>query len=157
MSEPIRVRMAEYSVGTAPDILITIGLGSCIGIALYDSTTKIGGLVHIMLPENRKGLNPAKFADTGIPYLIEKMVEAGANKRNIVAKIAGGAHMFASAGDFNIQVGQRNIEAVCNLLDKMNIKLLAQDVGEDYGRTMVFYTDDGKVLIRSYKKGKKFL
>jgi len=157
MSEPIRVKMAEYSVGKSPDILITIGLGSCIGVALYDSTTKIGGLVHIMLPENRKGLKPAKFADTGIPYLVDKMVEAGASRRNIVAKIAGGARMFASAGDLNIQVGQRNIEAVSRVLEEMNIKVVASDVGEDYGRTMEFYTENGKVLIRSYKKGKKFL
>jgi chemotaxis protein CheD len=157
MSEPIRVKMAEYSVGKSPDILITIGLGSCIGVALYDSTTKIGGLVHIMLPENRKGLKPAKFADTGIPYLVDKMIEAGASRRNIVAKIAGGARMFASAGDLNIQVGQRNIEAVSRVLEEMNIKVVASDVGEDYGRTMEFYTENGKVLIRSYKKGKKFL
>lgn len=157
MSDPIRVRMAEYSVSESPDVLVTIGLGSCIGIALYDNFKKIGGLVHIMLPENKKGLKPAKYADTGIPFLIEKMVEAGARRNNIKAKIAGGAHMFSSAGDLNIQVGKRNIEAVYRVLEEENIEILGEDLGEDYGRTMEFYTEDGSVLIRSYKKGRKNL
>ncbi|HLV10774.1 MAG TPA: chemotaxis protein CheD, partial [Halanaerobiales bacterium] len=90
MTEPIRVKMAEYSIGQAPDVLITIGLGSCVGVALYDKNSRIGGMIHIMLPENRKGLKPSKFADTGIPYLLDKMVEAGASRNNITAKIAGG-------------------------------------------------------------------
>ncbi|HLV09715.1 MAG TPA: chemotaxis protein CheD, partial [Halanaerobiales bacterium] len=76
---------------------------------------------------------------------------------NITAKIAGGAHMFNNGVDINIQIGHRNIEAVCQVLNDMDIKIVAKDVGEDYGRTMEFYTEDGKVLVRSYKKGKKFL
>ncbi len=154
---PIRVRMAEYHIGRAPEQLITIGLGSCIGIALYDSLNKLGGLVHIMLPENKKGLCPAKYADSGIYLLIDEMLKAGASRRKLVAKIAGGAHMFSSAGELSIQVGQRNIEAVERVLQEEKIQLLAKDVGEDYGRTMEFYTEDGRVLIRSYKKGKKIL
>lgn len=157
MNSPIRVRMAEYSVASSPEVLITIGLGSCIGIALYDKINKMGGLIHIMLPENRKGTRPAKFADTGIPLLLKKMEARGASRDNVVAKIAGGAHMFASTGDFNIQVGQKNIEAVCHILSEFNIQIKGKDVGEDYGRTMEFYLKDGSVLIRSYKKGKKFL
>lgn len=157
MSEPIRVRMAECSIGKSPDVLMTIGLGSCVGVALYDSVKKIGGLIHIMLPENKKKLKLTKYADTGIPYLLNKMEEIGSSRKDIVAKIAGGAHMFASAGDLNIQVGKRNIEAVCRSLKENNIDIIARDVGEDYGRTMEFYTKDGQVSIRSYKKGKKFL
>ena len=146
---PIRVRMAEYHIGRAPEQLITIGLGSCIGIALYDSLNKLGGLVHIMLPENKKGLCPAKYADSGIYLLIDEMLKAGASRRKLVAKIAGGAHMFSSAGELSIQVER--------VLQEEKIQLLAKDVGEDYGRTMEFYTEDGRVLIRSYKKGKKIL
>jgi len=157
MSDPIRVRMAEYAVGKSPDVLITIGLGSCIGIALYDSINNIGGLVHIMLPENKKGLKPAKYADTGIPFLIEKMIEIGARRSNLKAKIVGGAHMFSSAGDLNIQIGKRNIEAVFRILEEQKIDIIGEDLGEDYGRTMEFYTEDGSVLIRSYKKGNKNL
>ena len=154
---PIRVKMAEYFIGRSPDQLITIGLGSCIGIALYDSLRKIGGLLHIMLPENKKGLRPAKYADSGIRVLLAEMIREGASRRKVVAKIAGGAHMFSSAGELSIQIGQRNVEAVQRVLKEENIRLIAKDVGEDYGRTMEFYTEDGRVLIRSYKKGQKIL
>lgn len=157
MRDTIRVRMAEFYVGKSPEVIVTIGLGSCIGIALYDKLSKVGGLVHIMLPENKKGLKPAKYADTGIPFLLEKMIEFGAKKDNIKAKIAGGAHMFSSAGDLNIQVGKRNIEAVHKVLEMLKIEILAEDLGENYGRTMELYTEDGTVLIRSYKKGNKKL
>ncbi|MDI3546598.1 MAG: chemotaxis protein CheD [Halanaerobiales bacterium] len=153
--DQIRVRMAEYSTGKSPDILVTVGLGSCIGVAIYDRLQKIGGLIHIMLPENKKGLKPAKYADTGIPLVIEKMEELGASRENMVAKMAGGAHMFN--GDFNLKVGERNIEAVRQALAKEKIKIIGEDVGENYGRTMEFYTEDGTVIIRSYKNGKKFI
>ncbi|MEJ6951513.1 chemotaxis protein CheD [Natronospora cellulosivora (SeqCode)] len=155
MSKSYRVKMADYYVGKSPDIIVTIGLGSCIGIALYDKINKVGGLVHIMLPENKKGLKPAKYADSGIPFLIDKMLELGAERSNIVAKIAGGAHMFSSAGDMNIQIGKRNIEAVIKILNDLEIRILGKDLGENYGRTMEFYTEDGTVLIKSYKKGNK--
>lgn len=154
MKEPIRVRMAEYSIGKCPDILVTIGLGSCIGIALYDGFSKIGGLVHIMLPkDNRNGLKPSKYADTGIPFLVDKMIESGADKSKLTAKIAGGAHMFSNSGDISFQIGRRNIEAVRKILSELNIPITGEDIGEDYGRTMEFYTVDGSVKIRTYKKG----
>lgn len=157
-SNAIRVKMAELSVAKAPTTLITIGLGSCVGIAIYDKFNKVGGLVHIMLPSNKKGTKPAKFADTGIPLLIEKMIELGASKRNMVAKIAGGAHMFASDDkELNIRVGARNIEAVRSVLTEEGIKIVGEDVGKNYGRTMEFYTEDGRVLIRSYKTGNKYI
>ncbi len=159
MSETVRVKMAEYHVGRSPDILVTIGLGSCVGIALYDDINKIGGLIHIMLPKSNGGENikPAKYADTGIPLLIEKMVEAGARRENMTAKLAGGAHMFSSSGDMVIQIGKRNIEAVYRILEEYNIPIIGEDLGKDYGRTMEFYTEDGRVKIRSYKKGEKFI
>lgn len=159
MSETVRVKMAEYHVGRSPDILVTIGLGSCVGIALYDDINKIGGLIHIMLPKSNGGENikPAKYADTGIPLLIEKMVEAGARRENMTAKLAGGAHMFFSSGDMVIQIGKRNIEAVYRILEEYNIPIIGEDLGKDYGRTMEFYTEDGRVKIRSYKKGEKFI
>ena len=149
-----RVRMAELSVGRAPDVLVTIGLGSCVGVAIYDSRNRIGGLVHIMLPENKKKAKKAKYADTGIPFMIEKMVELGAVRRRLTAKIAGGARMFNISDDSsNMNIGERNIEAVHRILKEENIKLLGEDVGENYGRSMRFFTEDGRVLITSHKKG----
>lgn len=96
MSETVRVKMAEYHVGASPDILVTIGLGSCVGIALYDEISKIGGLIHIMLPHNNdeNNLKPAKYADTGIPLLIEKMVEAGANRKTLLPRLPGSTYVF---------------------------------------------------------------
>ncbi len=154
----VRVRMAEYSVEKSPTRLITIGLGSCVGVAIYDRSNKIGGLIHIMLPENKKGVRPAKFADTGIPLLIEKMEEMGAVRWKMNAKIAGGAHMFSSADrDLNIKVGDRNIEAVRNVLSSEKIDIIGEDVGKNYGRTIEFNTENGEVLVRSYKTGNKYL
>ena len=115
MSEVIKVGMADLNLCRDPDIITTLGLGSCIGIALYDPSTKIGGLAHIMLPDStkmRNNSNIAKFADTGIEELLNRMIKAGAVKSRLVAKIAGGAKMFEVSGLSDIgNVGQRNAEA----------------------------------------------
>lgn len=148
----IRVRMAEYSVGMSPDVLVTIGLGSCIGIALYDKFNKIGGLVHIMLPESNNSSRPAKYANTAVPFLIKKMTNKGASRSNIIAKIVGGAQMFNISNESNMQIGKRNIEAVCKVLQKENVVIKGKDTGEDFGRTMRFYTETGKVKVSSYKR-----
>ncbi|MFW5855870.1 MAG: chemotaxis protein CheD [Bacillota bacterium] len=149
--DEIRVKMAEYAIMASPGLLVTIGLGSCVGIALYDSRSKIGGLIHIMLPENKKKLKPAKYADTGIPLMISEMVKKGASKNRLIAKIAGGAQMFSmSGGDSSLNVGERNVNKVKEVLAGYNIKIAGEDVGKNYGRTMKFYTEDGKVLITSH-------
>ena len=106
MGEVIKVGMADLNICKAPDTITTLGLGSCIGIALLDPVTKIGGLAHIMLPDSTKmknNSNIAKFADTGIVELVRRMTEAGAAKSRLVAKIAGGARMFEVSG--NSEVG----------------------------------------------------
>ena len=154
----VKVKMAEYGVVEAPDQLITIGLGSCVGITLYDKYKKIGGMVHIMLPENRKGLKPAKYADTGIPLLIEEMEKLGAKKNHLKAKIAGGAKMFSvTSKDSTLNVGQRNVIKVKEVLKDLGIRILGEDTGANYGRTMKFFTDDGRVLITSHKTDDKEL
>ena len=153
-----RVKMAEFAISSAPDVLITIGLGSCVGIALYDKRSKIGGLLHIMLPTNKKDLKPAKYADTGIPHMIEEMEKKGAKKRRMVAKIAGGAQMFSMGGDNSgLKVGERNVIKVKDILKEKNIDIIGEDVGKNYGRTMKFYTEDGKVLITSHRQDDNIL
>ena len=150
--------MAEFAISSAPDVLITIGLGSCVGIALYDKRSKIGGLLHIMLPTNKKDLKPAKYADTGIPHMIEEMEKKGAKKRRMVAKIAGGAQMFSMGGDNSgLKVGERNVIKVKDILKEKNIDIIGEDVGKNYGRTMKFYTEDGKVLITSHRQDDNIL
>ena len=140
MSEVIKVGMADLNLCRDPDIITTLGLGSCIGIALYDPSTKIGGLAHIMLPDStkmRNNSNIAKFADTGIEELLNRMIKAGAVKSRLVAKIAGGAKMFEVSGLSDIgNVGQRNAEASRAKLKQLGIRLIAEDTGLNYGRTV---------------------
>lgn len=157
MAEIIKVGMADLKICNYPNKLTTLGLGSCVGIALYDSTTKISGLAHIMLPDStqiRNNSNIAKFADTGIMELIRQMVQAGAVKSRLTAKIAGGAQMFAvKSGDSDImRVGDRNVEAVRNVLAKENIRIIAADTGANYGRTVELDSANGDYFIKSVGK-----
>lgn len=157
MGQMIKVGMADLKVCKAPDNLTTIGLGSCIGIAIYDPSTKITGLAHIMLPDSttiKNNTNLAKFADTAIPELYAKMLEMGANKDKMVAKIAGGAKMFSIAADQidAINVGARNAEASLETLRMLGIPVIAQDIGKDFGRTVEIYSENGDYLIKSVGK-----
>jgi len=161
ISNKIRVRMADLKVGKESDVLITSGLGSCVGLTLYDSISKIGGMAHVMLPEfpsNRKQGKPEKYADTAIDILIEELKKAGANIRNLEAKMAGGAQMFNfSTSNDRIRIGARNIEAVETILKKKRIKIIGAEVGENYGRTMELYNDTGKVIIKTVKQDDRIL
>ena len=162
MGQMIKVGMADLKICKAPDALTTIGLGSCIGIALYDPTTKISGLAHIMLPDStaiRNNTNIAKFADTGIQKLYDDMLKAGANKSRLVAKIAGGAKMFEIAGSSqsSINVGQRNAEASKAKLKALGIRLVAEDTGLNYGRTVELYSETGDYYIKAVGKDVKIL
>ena len=157
----IKVGMADLNICKVPDMITTLGLGSCIGIALYDPVTKIGGLAHIMLPDStqmRNNTNIAKFADTGIEELVKRMVAAGANKSRLVAKIAGGAKMFEVSGLSAIgNVGARNAEASKAKLKQLGIPLKAEDTGLNYGRTVELYTETGEFRIKSVGKTVKTL
>lgn len=155
----IRVGIADLNLAYPPDKIITVGLGSCIGIALYDQKKKIGGLAHIMLPDSNQFnniTNKKKFADLAIPILIESMVEKGANIRNIKAKIAGGAAMFNFTDkSMNMDIGKRNSLAVKDTLKKLNIPIVNEDVGGNKGRTMILHTSDFIVQIRTVGLGVK--
>ncbi|MFT8313967.1 MAG: chemotaxis protein CheD [Clostridium sp.] len=155
----IRVGIADLNLAYPPDRIITVGLGSCVGIALYDKYKKIGGLAHIMLPDSSQFnniTNEKKFADLAIPILIEKMAEQGSNVRNIKAKIAGGASMFNFTDkSMNMDIGKRNSIAVKNVLREFNIPILSEDVGGNKGRTMILHTSDFIVQIRTVGLGIK--
>ncbi len=161
MSEIIKVGMADLKICKAPDGITTLGLGSCIGIAIRDPITKIGGLAHIMLPDSKtiqNNSNIYKFADTGIEELVRLMVAAGANRSRMVAKIAGGAQMFAFQNKEDlVRVGERNAEASRKKLKEMKIPILAEDCGLNYGRTVIFYPETGDYVIRSVGKGEKVI
>ena len=160
MGQIIKVGMADLKICKAPDVLTTIGLGSCIGIAIYDSSTKISGLAHIMLPDStqiRNNSNVAKFADTGIQKLYDDMIKAGANKSKMVAKIAGGAKMFelSSGNGDGINIGEKNAIASKNKLKELGIRLVAEDTGLNYGRTVELYSETGAYLIKAVGKDVK--
>ena len=127
MGEVIKVGMADLNICKSPDVITTLGLGSCIGIAVYDPSTKVGGLAHIMLPDSTKiknNSNIAKFADSGIEELIRRVTDAGASKTRLVAKIAGGAKMFAVSGLSDVgNIGARNAEASKAKLKELGLQL----------------------------------
>lgn len=159
MKNMIKVGMADLNSCKVPEVLTTLGLGSCVGIALYDPTTKVSGLAHVMLPDStqiRNNSNIAKFADTAIDKLISDMVAKGANKSRLVAKIAGGAQMFSfdSANEM-MRIGERNAKATKAKLKELGIRLLAEDTGKNYGRTIEFYSETGDLLIKTIGKEPK--
>jgi len=160
MGNMIKVGMADWKACNAPDALTTLGLGSCVGVCLYDPVTKVTGMAHVMLPDStqiQKETNRAKFADTGIEDMLVQMKKMGAVTNRLVAKIAGGAQMFAfsaSVGDL-MRIGDRNVTAVKEKLKSLGIPILAEDTGLNYGRTIEFFSENGKLIVKSVGKEKK--
>ena len=149
------VSMAQFKVMRHPAILSSIGLGSCIGLVLYDPITKIGGLAHIMLPSMQSAKDkskPGKFADSALRLVVKEMEGMGAHVRHLRAKVFGGANMFSSiADDSCINIGERNLEAVREELGKKKIRIVAEEVGGKFGRTIFFDLKDGTVRVRDVK------
>lgn len=161
MGNVVKVGMADLNICKSPDVITTLGLGSCIGLTLYDPVTKIGGMVHYMLPDStqvRNNANIAKFADTGIDELLKRVVGAGANKSRLVAKIAGGAKMFETSATSNIgNIGARNAEAAKMILKQKGIRLIAEDTGLNYGRTVELHCETGEFYIKAVGKSIKVI
>lgn len=148
-----KVMMAQYRVGKAPMRIMTMGLGSCLGIVLYDDVAKAGGLAHVMHPTYKKvrnNLNKGKFVDTAIDLMVTKLSELGANRRRIIAKLFGGAKMFDSPDPRRglIQIGEANIDAARRELEERNIPIRGQSVGGNKGKTIIFDLGDGSVHVR---------
>ena len=156
MADMIKVGMADLNICHSPDAITTLGLGSCVGVVLYDEGRKIAGMVHVMLPDStkvRQNQNKAKFADTGIDLLIEMLQKEGSVKSALTAKIAGGAQMFAfNSNNDMLRVGERNVEAVKTKLNSIGIRILAEDTGLNYGRTVEFYPETGDFVIKAVGK-----
>ena len=161
MSEVIKVGMADLNVCKAPDVITTLGLGSCIGLVFYDPVSKVGGMVHYMLPDStkvRNNSNIAKFADTGIDELLRRVIAAGANKGRLIAKIDWGARMFEVSGLSDVgNIGARNAEAAKAKLKQLGIRLVEEDTGLNYGRTVELHCDTGEFYIKSVGKPLKII
>jgi chemotaxis protein CheD len=157
----VRVKVADYAVRRGPHILTTIGLGSCVAIALYDRDTQTGALAHILLPSqsmSRETTNPAKFPQTIVPRLLEEMQALGTRSGRVSAKIVGGASMFGQlVNGTGINVGERNVVATREALAAAGIPIIAEDTGLDYGRSVYFHLVDGRLEVRSLKKGDRVI
>lgn len=159
MENVIKVGMADMRAACHPAVLTTLGLGSCVGIALYDKTTCIIGLAHAMLPDSSQAMkisNIAKFVDTSIVALVDEMVRLGANRNKIVAKLAGGAQMFNFSQSTDLmRIGFRNAVAAREVLEKLKIPIVSEDTGGNYGRTIELNSTNGILLIRTIGYGVK--
>ena len=157
----IRIKVADCAVGRDEQTLTTIGLGSCVAIVLYDPTARVGGLAHVLLPSEsmaRDRSNPAKFPGSAVALLLAEMTRLGADARRVRAKLVGGASMFANllpAGGINI--GERNVTAARQALSERGVPVVAEDIGSDHGRSVHFHLDDGRVEVRSLKKGNRVI
>lgn len=160
--EIVKVGIADLNIVKTPNRIRTSGLGSCVGLILFDKINEIAGLAHIMLPDsslaNQTTINHAKYADTAIPLLMNKLVASGAKMRLLQAKVAGGAQMFQfqSSNDM-MRIGPRNVEAVRRILRTYNIPILNEDVGGNSGRTIEFDPKTSELLIRTVNQGTKII
>ncbi|SFQ17496.1 chemotaxis protein CheD [Psychrobacillus psychrotolerans] len=154
----VKVGIADMNIAKAPDKIRTSGLGSCVGVVLYDDRSMTVGMVHVMLPDSSLGrtevVNIAKFADTGIPAMVEQLKIEGIQPFKLKAKIAGGAQMFQfSSTKDTMRIGPRNVEAVKEYLKKYSIPIIAEDTGGNSGRTIEFDPITKLLNIRTVNQG----
>ncbi|WP_066173080.1 chemotaxis protein CheD [Bacillus marinisedimentorum] len=154
----VKVGIADLNTVRPPDVIRTSGLGSCVGVILFDKISGLAGLAHIMLPDSalaKNGqFNEAKYADTSIDKLLSTLMGQGAGKHRLKAKIAGGAQMFQFAGGQDMmRIGQRNVEAVKKRLGYHRIPITAEDTGGHSGRTIEFDPQTGVLTVRTVNRG----
>jgi len=149
----IIVTVADWAAERGDGVLVTMGLGSCVAIMLHDPQARAGAMAHVLLPSRslaRDVSNLAKFPETAVPLLVERLRGMGAEPRRLVAKLAGGASMFSQLmTPGTIQMGERNVVASRNALRAAGIPIVREAVGGERGRTIRFHVGDGRVEIRS--------
>jgi len=147
------VKVAEWAVEQGDGVLVTLGLGSCVAIMLHDAQSQAGAMAHVLLPSRslaRDSTNHAKFPDTAVPLLVDRLKRLGADPRRLVAKLAGGASMFSQlVTPGTIQMGERNVLAARSVLRAAGIPIMRESVGGERGRSIRFYVGDGRVEVRS--------
>lgn len=161
MSEKVveTVGMGELKVSRGPSaILMAHGLGSCVGLCAYDPVARVGGLLHLMLPDSNDSVasdgNHARYANTGIVALMKEMEIKGARPDRIWFKAAGGACILLSpSASDKFRIGERNVKAVEEELTKYGTKLIAKDLGGNFGRTLEMHLDTGRVIVKAFGRG----
>jgi chemotaxis protein CheD len=162
MSEIVKVGIADINLVSPPDTIRTTGLGSCVGVILYDESKKIAGMAHVMLPDSSliktASTNLGKYADTAVNTLYDMLIKKGATAKSLKAKLAGGAQMFQfSSGSEMMRIGPRNVESVKVHLNHLGVQLIASDVGGSSGRTIEFNPESSQLTIRTVNKGTKII
>lgn len=151
------VKVADWAAESGEAVIITLGLGSCVACILYDAAAQVGGLVHILLPSltlARERTNPAKFAETAVPFLVKEMQSLGASPDRLRARLVGGAAMFSNLGSPGVALmGERNIQATREALKAAHIPVIAEDTGLGYGRSVYLHLPKGRVEVRSVQHG----
>jgi len=159
LSQKERVGISEYKTLSSPGMLITYGLGSCLGIIFYDAESQSGGMAHTLLPQPRPGMVSeckTKFVTTAIEMMLADLITKGCRQKNLVAKLFGGANMFAELQTVDKEsIGQRNIRVAKETLVTIGIPLVAEDTGGSFGRTLEFDLTTGQVLVRSVRENKR--
>jgi chemotaxis protein CheD len=159
--ETMQVPIGGAVIAKGEVIIETYGLGSCIALILYDSSTSIGGLAHVMLPDpKKKASNPSayRYCNTAVPKLIEEMCRKGAKRENIKAKLIGGSKMFSTlVPKETMDIGMKNVRGARSKLVQCKIPLVAKDTGGTHGRSIKFYISDGRVKVSSYYEGVRYL
>jgi chemotaxis protein CheD len=153
MLNHVAVGLGELRVSRDPqDVLVSYGLGSCVGIGLYDPVLHIAGLLHALLPAHSNdadGCSP-KYVDSGVQALLDEMTCAGADRNRLVVRMAGGANMLVAPGfSQTLNIGARNVEAAYAALQGLRLKISGQEVGGNTGRTVRFYVANGRMTIRT--------
>ena len=151
--EIIVVGIAEGKIAFGGQTLVSYALGSCVGVCLYESKRRIAGMAHVILPDQNCSLNREnqyKFAGEGTRRLIQEICRRGGERRFITAKIAGGARMFQFA-EMGWDIGKNNVERVKRVLEEEGIKLVGEDTGKDYGRTITFFAESGVLEVNTVR------
>ena len=160
MGQAQHVGMADAVLVKHPGKMVSLGLGSCIGLVIYDEIAKIAAMAHIMLPDSRGAKDlpkPGKFADTAVPVLLDMVLKAGASRGRLKAKMAGGSQMFNVPGSKSgfLAVGARNSEETKKHLKLAGIRLISSDTGGNRGRSVEFSTEDWVLMIKTLGTGKQ--
>jgi chemotaxis protein CheD len=156
MKNKIIIGIGEYTVSNNDGLIVTLGLGSCVGVCLIDKKRKIGAMIHVMLPDSggKDTPKPGKYADSGIKIVLDEMKNKGANITGLEAKIAGGAAMFGNSSK-TMDIGKRNVEAIKSILKKENIKIIAEDTGGNRARSIEFNIDNSELIVKKVGGGEK--
>ena len=134
----------------APEQIVCLGLGSCVAIILYDPVARIGGVAHVLLPKSPINCdNEGKYADTGTRRLVKEMLNHGVRKERLVAKLVGGAQMFPNLNLAIANIGRENSMIIRSILRELMIRIVAEDLGGNRGRSAYFNTSDGHVIIKT--------